>query len=122
MIFLVILVPRLATSLVPGDLELATQLMLRRLRVILGGPPAFLIHFEPTAFHGPWFRDADAVHWLSLWDLKRWLPDNAAIFAVRISAAGLRGRFWAHFLLLFVRIQVSEARIGIWEAGSIEGE
>ena len=78
-------------------LELAVQLMLRRLRVLLGGPPAFLIHFEPAAFYGPWFRDADAVHWVSLWDLKRWLPDNAALRPVRISAAGLRGRFWCTF-------------------------
>jgi SAM-dependent methyltransferase len=86
-------------------LELAVQLMLRRLRVILGGSPTFLIHFEPAAFDGPWFRDADAVHWVSLWDLKRWLPDSVVMSPLRISTVGLRERFWARFLLLFVRIQ-----------------
>jgi SAM-dependent methyltransferase len=86
-------------------LELAVQLMLRRIRVLCGGPADFLIHLEPAAFHGPWFRDADAVHWASLWDLKRWLPDGVVMRPQRIRAAGLRGRFWARFLLLFVRIQ-----------------
>jgi len=89
-------------------LELATQLILRRLSVLMGGSPAFLIHFEPAAFHGSWFRDADAVHWVSLWDLKRWLPDGALMHTMTINATGLRGRFWARFLLLFVQIRLRE--------------
>jgi hypothetical protein len=89
-------------------LEIVLQLMLRRMRVLCGGSADFLIHLEPAALHGPWFRDADAVHWVSVWDLKRWLPDDAVIRPIRISAAGLRGRFWARFLLLFVRIQFAE--------------
>jgi len=86
------------------QLAVASQLLFRRLRVLLGGSPLFLLHFDPAAFHGAWFRDADAVHWPSLWDLKRELAGRAALRRIHISARGLRGRFWARFLLLFVRI------------------
>ncbi len=86
------------------QLAIALQLLLRRLRALLGGSPLFLLHFDPAAFHGPWFRDADAVHWPSLWDLRRELAGRADIRKLPIRARGLRGRCWARFLLLFVRI------------------
>ncbi|WP_017733611.1 class I SAM-dependent methyltransferase [Nafulsella turpanensis] len=34
--------------------------------------PSFLIQNDLAAFHGPFFRDADAVHWVSQLDLKLW--------------------------------------------------
>lgn len=86
--------------------QLATGawLMLQRLRVLCGGEPRFLIHLDPAVFHRQWFRDADAVHWVSLWDLKQLLRNDAVIEKLRLSARGLRHRFWARFLLMFVRI------------------
>jgi SAM-dependent methyltransferase len=88
----------------PRQLAIGVWLMLKRLRVLCGGEPQFLIHLDPAVFHRPWFRDADAVHWVSLWDLKRVLSKVAVIARLRLSATGLRARFWAHFLLMFVRI------------------
>ena len=85
-------------------LAIAGGLMFRRLGVLSGGTPLFLIHFDPAVLHRPWFRDADAVHWPSLWDLERILPDDYVLQRLRIAAPSLRGRFWARFLLLFVRI------------------
>lgn len=87
------------------QLAIALHLTFRRLRVLLGGPPLFLIHFDPAVFHCPWFRDADAVHWPSLYDLKRELAGRAAVQQVRIRATGFRQQFWARFLLLFVQIE-----------------
>lgn len=76
----------------------------RRLLVLSGGKPDFLIHFEPAVFYCPWFRDADAIHWVSLWDLKRHLPQNVQLERLHISVTGFRSKIWERFLLLFVRI------------------
>jgi len=96
----------------PRRLAIAGGLMLRRLRVLSGGAPLFLLHFDPAVFHKAWFRDADAVHWPSLLDLKRVLPDDLMVERLRINASGLRARFWSRFLLLFVRIQSRSHRRG----------
>ncbi|MEJ7738049.1 MAG: methyltransferase domain-containing protein [Chitinophagaceae bacterium] len=40
--------------------------------------PAFLIQTDVAAFHGPFFLDADAVHWVSLLDLKLWAQTKGA--------------------------------------------
>jgi SAM-dependent methyltransferase len=89
-------------------LTIVMELMLRRARVISGGPALFLLHFDPAVFHRPWFRDADAVHWPSIWDLKRFLHERggAVMERLRIEPEGLRHAFWARFLLLFVRIRL----------------
>ncbi len=40
--------------------------------------PAFLIQTDLAAFHRPFFLDADAVHWVSLLDLKLWARKKGA--------------------------------------------
>jgi 2-polyprenyl-3-methyl-5-hydroxy-6-metoxy-1,4-benzoquinol methylase len=50
-----------------------SMLMLRfRLASVLRREPAFLIQTDLAAFHGPFFLDADAVHWVSRLDLELW--------------------------------------------------
>jgi SAM-dependent methyltransferase len=83
---------------------IAAWLAWRRLRVILGARADFLVHIDPAVLRGRWFRDADAVHWVSLWDLERELGDGHEIRRIRIPATGLRGWFWEKYLLLFVSI------------------
>jgi SAM-dependent methyltransferase len=85
----------------------ALWLMWRRALTLLGGRAAFLLHTDPAIFHGRWFRDADAVHWASLWDLRRALPATWRMKRLRVPAAGLLGRFWERHLLLFVEIRRS---------------
>ncbi len=85
-------------------LRLACALALRRIRVILGGRAAFLIHADPSVFHRPWYRDADAIHWASAYDLRRALPPGARLDTLGVPRATLKGRLSARFLLLFVRI------------------
>lgn len=82
---------------------LSAWLTLRRARVALGADPDFLVHSEPACLHGPWFRDADAIHWVSRFDLRH-LEPAYRIESLKIPTFGLKNRLWARFALLFVRI------------------
>ncbi len=85
--------------------QISIWLQWRRLRVLVGCNPDFLLHFDPAVFHRPWFCDADAIHWVSLWDLKRYLPKNIQLERLHIPVTGFRSKIWENFLLLFVRIK-----------------
>jgi len=94
------------------QLCLAAWLVSRRLRVVLGGSSDFLIHLDPAVFHGPWYRDADAIHWVSLADLRRYIGRRYELTSLRLpvsKAGSLRDRLvrwlWARRLVLFVRIR-----------------
>lgn len=43
-----------------------------RLMAWLDRRPRFWVNCEPSVLHGPWFRDADAVHLVSRMDVERW--------------------------------------------------
>ena len=43
-----------------------------RCRAIIAGEPQFLIQTDPAIFHRPFFLDADAVHWVSIHDIRAW--------------------------------------------------
>jgi hypothetical protein len=43
-----------------------------RCRTLITKKPQFLIETDPSVFHLPFFVDADAVHWVSLLDLRAW--------------------------------------------------
>jgi len=83
---------------------IAIWLLWRRVRVLLGGRADFLIHLDPAVLRSRWFRDADAIHWVSLWDLKSEFSEGHEIRRIRIPAKGVLGRFWEKYLLLFVMI------------------
>lgn len=85
-------------------LAIGLRLFFRRLRVALGGSPEFLIHVDPCVLHRPWFRDADAIHWASLFDLRRALPPGATIESLPVPRDTLKGKLSAALLLIFVRI------------------
>lgn len=80
-------------------------LLFRRLKVILGGQPDFFIHLDPCLFYQDWFRDTDAIHWVSMYDLKKYLPKHFKFYRLRIPARGIKGKIWESFLLMFVEIQ-----------------
>ena len=85
--------------------RLSLMLALRRLSVRLGGPPDFLIHTDPAVLTIPWYRDADAVHWVSRGDIRRAVGAGWDIEDMPMRANGIRAMFWIHFMLLFVRIR-----------------
>lgn len=47
-------------------------LMAHRLCERLAPRPAFLINLEPALLHTPWYRDADAVHLVSGFEIDQW--------------------------------------------------
>jgi 2-polyprenyl-3-methyl-5-hydroxy-6-metoxy-1,4-benzoquinol methylase len=55
-----------------GRVRLVFDMLRARLASLLSGTPAFLIQTDLAAFYGPFFTDADAVHWVSLTDLRLW--------------------------------------------------
>jgi SAM-dependent methyltransferase len=85
--------------------RLSVMLVLRRLAVRLGGPPDFLIHTDPAVLKMPWYRDADAVHWVSRGDIRRAVGAGWDIEDIPMQVNGLRAMVWIHFMLLFVRIR-----------------
>lgn len=90
------------------QLALSTWLSARRLRVALGGAPEFLLHSSPACLSRPWFRDADAIHWVSRLDLRAVEPDYR-VEDIDVAATGLKQWVWSRFALLFVRIRKREA-------------
>jgi SAM-dependent methyltransferase len=43
-----------------------------RLMSRLDRRPRFWVNLDPSMFHGPWFRDADAVHLVGRFDVEQW--------------------------------------------------
>lgn len=83
-------------------LGVAWWLAKRRLSGGRGG--AFAIHVDPAVLHAPWFRDADAIHWVALRDFFG-LPPGYACERLRVRTRGLKAAVWERFLLAFVRIR-----------------
>ncbi|MDB5321129.1 MAG: hypothetical protein JWN40_2760 [Phycisphaerales bacterium] len=86
------------------QLQVGIWLLWRRMRVWAGGDADFLIHLNPALLHRPWFRDADAIHWASWWDLVRYLKGKFVLRRHRLVVSGLSHWLWAKYLLLFVQI------------------
>jgi len=96
----------------PRQILISAWLLVRRLRVRLGGRPDFMIHLDPAFLHGPWFRDSDAIHWASWWDLVRYLKRDWTLRRHRIPMTGLSRRIWEKYLLLFVQVSGGPASQG----------
>jgi SAM-dependent methyltransferase len=65
--------------------------------------PACFIHTDPSMFHMKWFRDSDAIHWVSTQDFAKLAP-GCDVTHLTIPGSGLRNWVWRTFLLAFVRI------------------
>jgi SAM-dependent methyltransferase len=83
---------------------LGAWLWTKRMGTCLTGRPSWLIHLNPAVLHQPWFRDADAIHWASAFDLKRALPENYTIRWVPRSGASWKARLLANRIDMFLRI------------------
>ncbi len=80
--------PSLAHFGVRGRLAYA----LFNLRRALSGRPRFPLLSDPAIFHGPYYRDADAIHCVALRDIERLHRDRADIERFRIPAYTLKDR------------------------------
>lgn len=71
---------------------LGAYVLMRRLTTLLSGRPAFLIQKNPAVLVQPFFRDSDAIHWVSYFDIRAWTNQRGLklkIFRRRSSAASL---------------------------------
>lgn len=87
---------------------LGCRLAAKRAAVILGAKPAFIIHAEPAVLSQKWYRDADAIHWASYWDLKRALPPGYSMKRVGEGALGLKQRLLDRLLKVCAQITKPE--------------
>ncbi|HMA93452.1 MAG TPA: hypothetical protein VKP30_12245, partial [Polyangiaceae bacterium] len=77
----------------------------KRLQAIWCEDARFLIHLDPAVLRSPWYRDADAVHWVSRWDIRRALPPGyGARWLQPQCRANIRQRLFFEFMLLFVEV------------------
>lgn len=82
--------------------------LMTRIRTILTGRPSFLIQTDIAAFYQPFFTDADAVHWVSLYDLKCWAHSQRAICnTLKIGSPRFLSKDWIvkRFLTIGMSIQ-----------------
>ncbi len=71
--------------------------------------PQFLIQTDVAAFHGPFYLDSDAVHWVSLRDLKIWAGNHdARITTHRIGAPDFPSKDWVIKRLCTVAVQITK--------------
>lgn len=88
------------------QLAISLWLSWQRLMTMLGGRSRFYVHADPAVLNGPWYRDADAIHWPSLFDLRRAMPRGYRVrrLTMPMAGGGWKKRLWARALLLFVEI------------------
>lgn len=77
--------------------------LLCRLLTLATGKPAWLVHKDPAVFHLPFFRDRDAVHWVSWFDVRAHWPH-----AMRLKLASGSVRDWVAKNLLTIGFRVEK--------------
>jgi 2-polyprenyl-3-methyl-5-hydroxy-6-metoxy-1,4-benzoquinol methylase len=88
-------------------LRLGLQMLRHRLGSVLSGSPAFLIQSDLAAFHGPFFTDADAVHWSSLLDLRLWARRSGLSFRrLTVGSPSFGTRDWVVKRMLTCAVQL----------------
>jgi len=99
--------------LVPSSRHLSgiTQLQfmlsssLNRIKTMIIGEPAYLIQTDLAAFYQPFFTDADAVHWVSKYDLKQFARQSGATFqSLKIGHPSFPSKDWVVKRLLTVAV------------------
>lgn len=80
---------------VMGKIKTLLEQQFFRFKSLVLRKPSFLIHSDLAAFYGPFFTDADAVHWVSLFDLKYWALDmNLKFNQLKLGAPRFATRDW----------------------------
>lgn len=86
-------------------IRLGCELLLRRIKTYLGGQPEFLIHLDPSLFTLPWSMDRDAIHWVSLFDLRSHFASRARLRKLTVSSGSAKDWFVKHFLRVNLSIE-----------------
>lgn len=87
----------------------AVGLLARRAWTFVSGQPAFLIHRDPSVFHMPFVIDRDAIHWVSLFDLKAFFRGRGQLRTLKIECRGSRKQW---FVKRFLTVNVAITKLG----------
>ena len=79
-------------------------LALARLWACLTHRPLFLVHTDPAIFHLPVYRDRDAIHWASLWDLEAFFHGRGRIERLKLASGSLKDWIVKNLLQINVAI------------------
>ena len=78
---------------------------LARLWARITGCPLFLVHTDPAIFHLPFYRDRDAIHWTSLWDLQVFFHGRARIARLKLKPGNTKD--WIVKNLLQINVEIT---------------
>lgn len=95
----------------PGErIRLGFDLLVRRLKTWVSGRPQFVIHLDPALFTLPWSMDRDAIHWVSLFDLRAHFASRARLRNLAISSGSMKDWFVKNFLRVNLAIEKPDER------------
>jgi len=97
--------PSLRRTSRANQVRVMLWLAIRRARARLGIRTEPVVHLRPAALAGEWFRDSDAVHWVSRYDLRTMIPDGWEVRRVQPNTKGVWQWFWARFMILAVELR-----------------
>jgi SAM-dependent methyltransferase len=86
-------------------LRVMGSFLCRRLRSLVTGKPAFVIHTDPAILTNSYYIDADAVHWPSIRDIRQALPAGYSLDRVDLDITGMRGKLYKSLMLISVEIR-----------------
>jgi len=89
-------------------LRISLTVAWHRIQTLLTRKSAFLIQTDLAAFHGPFFTDADAVHWVSEMDLHFWAKRlDSSLKRLAVGKARFGSKDWVvkNYLTCAVQIQ-----------------
>ena len=88
---------------------LGLEVMMRRIRSLISGKPAFLIHCDPAMLKMEWRMDRDAIHWASLIDLRLFFRGLGTVVKLPITSGGSKDWFIKKFLRINLRFVKSKS-------------
>lgn len=92
------------------QLKLSMRSFCARLIAFFSNQPQFLIQTDLAVFHGPFYLDSDAVHWVSQHDLKIWATNRKASFTtLRIGNPSFTSKDWVIKRLCTTALQIQKS-------------
>ena len=82
---------------------LGLEVMMHRTWSLLSRKPAFLIHCDPAVLKMEWRMDRDAIHWVSLIDLRLAFRGRGVVRKLPIPSGGWKDRFVKDWLRINIR-------------------
>jgi SAM-dependent methyltransferase len=82
---------------------LGLEVVMRRTWSLVSRKPAFLIHCDPAVLKIEWRMDRDAIHWVSLIDLRLVFRGRGVVRKLPIPSGGWKDRFVKDWLRINIR-------------------